>query len=274
MAKAPVIVFSHGGGPLPVLGDPSHDQIVHSLRNRVPSILRLNTPDRPCAIVLITAHWSERRPTISSGASHGLLYDYYGFPPESYSLKYPAPGSPEVAHEVAAAMRDEGLNPVLDSERGWDHGVFIPCSIAIPKADIPIVQLSVIDNEDAIEHYKMGRALAKLREHNVSIVGSGFATLHNLRTMISGAMALPEFRKRNDEWSQALTRAVSESDPEAREEMLAEWRTFPHAYEMHPHGGAEHFLSLIVAAGAGGEGKAKHYKDDYKGVDMFSYYWE
>lgn len=118
MTRAPVIVLSHGGGPLPILGDPGHKHICNSLKTRVPKILRLDTPQAPRAIVLVTAHWSERNPTISSGSKHRLLYDYHGFPAESYRLKYDAPGSPEVAEEVAQAMREVGLKPELDDDRG------------------------------------------------------------------------------------------------------------------------------------------------------------
>lgn len=84
----------------------------------MPKILKLGTPEAPRAIVVITAHWSENHPTISSGKSHKLYYDYGGFPPESYKLKYPAPGAPDVAQEVKEAMEAEGLNPVLDPSRG------------------------------------------------------------------------------------------------------------------------------------------------------------
>lgn len=118
MPRAPVIALSHGGGPMPLLNDPSHTQIVHSLRTRVPKLLKLGTPDEPRAIVLVTAHWSERYPTISNAEKPGLLYDYYGFPPEAYKLRYDAPGSPEVAGEVFEALRGEGLEPEFDGERG------------------------------------------------------------------------------------------------------------------------------------------------------------
>lgn len=118
MTRAPVIAISHGGGPMPLLGDPAHEHIVHSLRTRVPQLLRLGTPQAPRAIVLVTAHWSERNPTISSADKHKLYYDYYGFPPETYKIKYDARGSPDVAQEVAQALRDESLNPELDEERG------------------------------------------------------------------------------------------------------------------------------------------------------------
>src|SRR5690606_25164328 len=105
-------------GPLPVLGDPNHKAITHSLRNRVPKILGLGTARAPRAIVVVTAHWLEERPTVSSAERHALYYDYYNFPPESYSLRYDAPGSPAVADQMRAAMEAEGLQPVMNPERG------------------------------------------------------------------------------------------------------------------------------------------------------------
>lgn len=113
-----VIAVCHGGGPMPVLRDPGHTALVKSMTEKVPKILNLGTPDAPRAIVLVTAHWSQTRPTISNASKHQLYYDYGGFPPESYKLKYDAPGSPEVATEVFDALQKAGMNPQMDSERG------------------------------------------------------------------------------------------------------------------------------------------------------------
>ncbi|KAF2430972.1 Extradiol aromatic ring-opening dioxygenase [Tothia fuscella] len=274
MTRGAVISLSHGGGPMPVLGDPGHADIVRSLKTRVPQILRLNTPEAPRAIVVVTAHWSERKPTISNGNKHDLYYDYGGFSPESYKLKYPAPGSASVAKEVYEALKGEGLQPDNDGERGWDHGVFIPLLLIHPKADIPIVQVSVLSSESPSAHYKMGVALSKLRDSNIAIIGSGFASFHNLRVMFSGGAQDPSFRIRNEAWNEAITNAVTNASGEKRRKKLEEWRKFPGAYEMHPRGGAEHFLPLIVCAGAGGDGvAAEKYTDEFMGLDMYSYYW-
>jgi aromatic ring-opening dioxygenase catalytic subunit (LigB family) len=118
MTKGAVISFAHGGGPMPVLDDPTHKDIVYSLNNRVPKILRLGTPEAPRAIIIVTAHWSERVPTISNAEKHSLYYDYGGFPPEAYKLKYDAPGSPAVAKEVFDVLQAAGLKPDNDGERG------------------------------------------------------------------------------------------------------------------------------------------------------------
>ncbi|OMP82940.1 4,5-DOPA dioxygenase extradiol-like protein [Diplodia seriata] len=274
MPRAPVVCVSHGGGPLPVLGDPEHEQLASSMRERVPAILNLGTPDQPRAIVLVTAHWSERNPTISNGRKHSLLYDYVGFSPECYQLKYDAPGAPDVANEVAEALRAEGLKPEFDEDRGWDHGVFVPMLLINPKADVPIVQMSVLTSEDPADHFRMGQALSKLRDSNVAIVGSGFPSLHNLRALFGGIAQQPSFKSRNDAWSRAVNDAVGEEKSEERREKLEKWRKFPGSYDMHPRGGADHFLPLIVCAGAAGDGKGKKYSDKYMGIDMFSYYWK
>jgi len=275
MLRGAVIALSHGGGPLPVLGDPASAALANSLRTRVPSILRLDCAEqRPRAIVLVTAHWSRPVPTISSAASHKLYYDYGGFPPESYKLKYPAPGSPDVAERVAELMRGEGLAPELDPERGWDHGVFVPMLLVRPEADIPVVQVSVLSSEDPADHLAMGRALRKLRDENVAIVGSGFASFHNLRFMFGGATEQPGFKAKNDEWSRAVTEAAVTKDAKERGHKFEAWRGWPSAYVSHPRGGAEHFLPLVVCAGAAGDEVGKWYTDEYVGLDIYSYYWE
>lgn len=284
MPVGPVIALSHGGGPMPLLNDPGHKSIIYSLRNRIPEILRLASPThRPSAIILVTAHWTTPSPVISSGPSPALLYDYYGFPPETYSLKYPAPGAPALAARVAAAMAAEGLHPTLDAARGWDHGVFVPLTLAVPAADIPVVQVSVLASEDPAQHLRMGRALAALREDNVAIVGSGFASFHNLGIMRSlrgfAGNSLDKnwlaFKAKTDEWNAALTEAVAPANATERADRVARWRELPHADMMHPPRGGEHFMPLIVCAGAAREedGAAKTYKDEYMGVDIFTYYW-
>ncbi|CAI4212463.1 unnamed protein product [Parascedosporium putredinis] len=175
--------------PLPILGDPNHGDIVASLSTRVPRILGLGTPRAPRAIIVVTAHWLEGHPTISSAPKHELYYDYYNFPEAAYSLKYDAPGSPEVAAEIRAAMLAEGLQPKLDAKR---------------------VQVSVLESEDPAAHFRMGAALSKLRDSNVAIVGSGFASFHNLGILRrlrapTNHADLAGFRARSDTWNVALS---------------------------------------------------------------------
>lgn len=270
--------------------DTYHKDIVRSLKTRVPKLLRLNTPEAPRAIIMVTAHWSETNPTISNARKHKLYYDYGGFPPETYKLKYDAPGSPEIAKEVFNALQKVGLKPKNDEERGkisayatksnyltscqgWDHGVFVPLLLIHHAADIPIIQLSVLSTEDPTQHFLMGQALATLRDSNVAIIGSGFASFHNNQLLFSGISSEPKFQARNVAFSKSITEAILEEDVEQRREKLEQWRKLPNTFEMHPKHGAEHFMPLLVCAGAGGAGKAEMYTDEFMKMDMYSYYW-
>ncbi|EXU96328.1 aromatic ring-opening dioxygenase, LigB subunit [Metarhizium robertsii] len=278
MPVAPVIALSHGGGPLPILGDKNHESIVYSLKNRVPKILGLGTPSAPRAIVLVTAHWSTAVPTVSSAARHDLYYDYSGFPSESYALKYPAPGDPPIAREIKSLLDAHGLRARLDPSRGWDHGVFIPMLLVNPAADVPIVQVSVLESEDPEHHLRIGAALARLRHRNIAIIGSGFASLHNFAAMrglrFGGTAFVRDFKALSDEWNAALTAAATAEASDDRWTALRAWRTLPHANQMHPPRAGEHFMPLLVCAGAAGDGeKAGVYKDVYSGVDILTYYW-
>jgi aromatic ring-opening dioxygenase catalytic subunit (LigB family) len=272
---------------MPLLGDPTHKTIVESLKKRVPEVLGLNdAARRPRAIVLVTAHWNTDEPRISGAARPELIYDYYGFPPEAYAVKYAAPGEPELAREVAEVLRAEGLNgTAVDPERGWDHGVFVPMKLVRPEADVPIVQVSVLQSEDPERHLRMGRALRRLRAANVAVVGSGFASFHNIRVMMALRTASPaqarQIQEVSQAWNDALNRALqlgaaqagAEADARRRDGISA-WRELPGADVMHPPRGGDHFMPLIVCAGAAAEDEVtRAYRDDYQGVDIYTYYW-
>jgi len=142
-----------------------------------------------------------------------------------------------------------------------------------PKADIPIVQLSVLSSDSPEQHYAMGRALAPLRDSGIAIVGSGMPTFHNLRLMFSGGASDPGFQRRNKEWSDRLTATIMKENGEERGKELESWREWVGAKEAHPQGGVEHFLPLVVCAGAGGNSKGEAFGDDVMGTKQYSYYW-
>jgi aromatic ring-opening dioxygenase catalytic subunit (LigB family) len=179
---------------------------------------------------------------------------------------------------VKAALEEQGLKPVLDAERGWDHGVFIPMLLVNPAANVPIVQVSVLESEDPEEHLRMGAALSKLRQDNIAIVGSGFASLHNFQAyheLRSGSPAkIKSWTDRVDQWNRALTEAVGAESREERWRRLKGWRELPHADDMHPPRRGEHFLPLVVCAGAALEGeRAGVYEDEFMGAGIKTYYW-
>ncbi|KAI5637561.1 catalytic ligB subunit of aromatic ring-opening dioxygenase domain-containing protein [Phthorimaea operculella] len=241
---APAVFVNHGGGPMPLLGDKEHRGLTNFLRDDIKKHVNLENIK---AIILVTAHWEESKVTISSGKHHDLYFDYYGFPPESYQYKYNAPGDPELAKRIQEVLKKNGIDSKLDPKRGWDHGVFVPMMLINPAADIPIIQISVLSNQDAEEHYKLGQALHAFRKEGIAIFGSGMS-YHNMREFRYGRQKNEVV---NEEFDNFLNKVCTSEDAE-RKAGLVKWRGQPGATEAHPMGAAEHFMPLIVVAGAGG----------------------
>ncbi|MCB1836338.1 MAG: dioxygenase [Alcanivoracaceae bacterium] len=240
MTTPTILYLSHGGGPLPLLGDAGHREMVSALNNVAAQI------QTPSAILVISAHWEEERPTVTSGASPALVYDYYGFPEESYHIQYPCAGAPAFAQRVHEALKSAGFDAQQDDERGFDHGLFVPLKIMYPDADIPCIQLSLLSSLDAEQHIQLGEALRSLQEENLLVIGSGFS-FHNMRAFF--AEETDEIRAMNegfDAWlnDTCLNAELSEA---ARRQRLVEWDTAPHARYCHPR--EEHLLPLQVCYG-------------------------
>lgn len=244
VTRQPALFIPHGGGPCFFMDWNPADTWVgmaHFLKT-VASTL----PQRPSAIVMVSAHWLEPQFRVTGQASPELIYDYYGFPAQTYELTYPAPGQPQLAEQIVQHIQAEGLAAQVDSERGFDHGMFIPLKLMFPGADIPVIQLSLRNDLDPAAHLQLGQALAKLRDENVLIIGSGMS-FHNMRAYGDSRFSAPsaEF----DAW---LTQVV-ESHAAERAQLLQQWAAAPHAYSCHPAGHEEHLIPLLVAAGAGSD---------------------
>lgn len=245
--RAPILYLPHGGGPLPLLGDRGHHEMVAFLRQVTPS---LGTPE---AIVVISAHWEEAEATITAGAAPELIYDYFGFPEEAYQVTYPAPGAPDLAQRLHSMLQQAGISARLDAQRGFDHGLYVPLKLMYPAADIPCLQLSLVRGLDARTHLDIGRALAPLRQHNVLIIGSGFS-FHNLRAFFSFRAGDPDPGNLDfDNWLNDSCCLESISDAERRQRLL-DWERAPSSRYCHPR--EEHLLPLHVCA-AMAEGPAK-----------------
>jgi 4,5-DOPA dioxygenase extradiol len=262
--KQPTLFIPHGGGPCffmdPAGGPPG--PMWRGMQAYLAGLIG-SLPERPQAILLISGHWEEDVITAHVGNGQPLLYDYYGFPEHTYHLQWPAPGAPGVARRAAELLRGAGFATGEESERGWDHGVFIPMMVAVPGADIPLAQLSLRRDLDPAAHIAMGRALAPLRDEGVLIVGSGMS-FHNLGARGSAVT------ERADLWDAALTAAVTDPDPAERAARVARWEELPFARFAHPE--EEHLLPLMVALGAGGEdAAARDYRDTVIGWVVSGY---
>lgn len=234
----PSFYISHGGGPWPWL-----DGMVEGPYARLAASLRRLPEDagqRPRAILMISAHWEAPAFTVQAHPRPPMIYDYYGFPEHSYQIRYPAPGNPDLALRVADLLRTAGLPTAIDPDRGYDHGMYAPLAIAYPDADMPVVQLSLLQGLDPAAHIALGRALAPLRDEGILIVGSGLS-YHNLRAFGPAAEAASTAF---DTWlHEVLARPAAE-----RLQALIDWQLAPAARQAHPR--EEHLLPLMVAVGA------------------------
>jgi aromatic ring-opening dioxygenase catalytic subunit (LigB family) len=237
--RLPTYFISHGGGPWPWMKEEMgtiYDQLEASLADMPRQIGR-----KPDAILMVSAHWEEPAFTVMGNPHPPMLYDYGGFPAHTYQVRYDAPGSPGLARRVQALIEAAGLPVRIDAERGFDHGTFSPMAAIYPKADVPVVQLSLRRGLDPAEHIALGRAIAPLRDENVLIVGSGLS-YHNLRAF--GPQAR-DGSKAFDDW---LVQAVVGAAGDRRSELLLQWSGAPAARIAHPR--EEHLIPLMVAAGA------------------------
>jgi len=242
MDHGTILYLPHGGGPLPLMGDPGHVELISFLRNIRPRL------GKPRAILVISAHWEESQPTIQSHEQPEMLYDYYGFPPESYQITYPAPGHPRLAQEVQHELEQAGFKPQMDGKRGFDHGVFVPLKMMIPEADIPCFQISLIKGLDPAQHIELGRALHFLRSQNVLIVGSGMS-FHNMRAFFKRDQTESHPDVEFDQW---LIKTCCSEDLSGieRDHHLMNWSQAPAARYCHPR--EEHLIPLHVCYGAAG----------------------
>ena len=258
-AVQPSLYIPHGGGPCFFMPDPT------GLWSGMEAYLRsipASLPERPRAILLVSAHWETPGFAFTGGERPGLIYDYYGFPPHTYELTYPAPGAPWLAERAAGLLRAGGMAATVDPEHGFDHGMFIPLKVAFPEADIPVVEMSLDAGLDPALHLAAGRALAPLREQGVLIVGSGMS-FHNMQAIRNPALAT--YSTDFDAW---LRRAAT-ADAAERDALLAQWDLAPNARHSHPR--EEHLLPLMVAAGASGAPGKVDYNEVMLGSALSGY---
>lgn len=258
------LYISHGGGPLPLLGDAGHNEMVHYLQQ-----IASNIP-KPSAILLISAHWEEEQPTVTGSAHPGLIYDYYGFPDEAYAIGYPAAGEPHLAQQVFTSLEANGLQPAIDNSRGFDHGMFIPLKLMYPKADIPCVQLSLVNNLDPELHIQMGEALAGIQHENLLIIGSGFS-FHNMPAFFSpGRDRDQEMNEAFETWLIETCSAVNINEA-VRKQLLVNWSHAPHARFCHPR--EEHLLPLHVCYGVNTCASREFFQLEILGKSASFYLW-
>ncbi len=231
----PSLFLSHGS-PLLALEDSATGRFLDGLGQQLP---------RPRAILVASAHFMRREPTVTLSAQPGTVHDFSGFPAELHAMRYPAPGDPALARRVAALLERTAITARVDPQAGLDHGVWVPLHRMYPQADIPVVALSVNPHGSAADHYRTGLALQPLRSEGVLVIGSGGFS-HNLRALDwqhPHAPASPAVER----FTTALRDHLLRGDVDA----ALEWHSLSDALTNHPS--SEHLYPLYVALGAAGQ---------------------
>lgn len=234
----PAIFVSHGS-PDTAIADTAAARFLRGAASNI---------GQPAAIVVVTAHFElDDLVGVTADAAPDMIYDFGGFSPELSKIVYPAPGHPQLAAELVDALRAAGLHAEEVTNRGFDHGTWVPLHLMFPQADVPVVQISVDPQRDAAHHFALGQLLSGLGRRNILVIGSGSFT-HNL------GEAFAAF-KRGDRVSQAPDWVIEFSDwmrarlREGDLEALLAYRTnAPYAVRNHPTD--EHLMPLYVALGA------------------------
>lgn len=241
MTVFPTLFVSHGAPDVAIAGTEA-SRFLQSLSSALP---------RPRAIVVASAHYeAEGQVRVSGDARPQTIHDFGGFDPKLHQLEYPAPGEPRLAAAIAERLRAASFEAAVETDRGFDHGTWVPLLLAYPDADIPVVQVSIDPGRDAAYHVSLGQALAPLREEGILVLGSGSFT-HNLREAFvnvrSGtrSAATPDWVQSFADW---MTDQILAGDQEA---LMDYRRRAPFAHENHPTD--EHLMPLYVAMGAAGD---------------------
>ena len=198
---------------------------------------------KPKALVIFTAHWESEVLTISSSDNeYETIYDFGGFPPELYEIKYRAKGSSNIASMLETKFKNKGIPVHHNMTRGLDHGSWTLLHRMYPEANIPVVQISVNPFLSAKEQFKIGEALKGLGQEDILVIGSG-VTVHNLRALKWNQTTPEQWAIEFDDW---IIKHMQTTDKDA----LFNWeKNAPHAQLAVPR--AEHFVPLFIAMGNG-----------------------
>ncbi|HWA75746.1 MAG TPA: class III extradiol ring-cleavage dioxygenase [Polyangiaceae bacterium] len=193
---------------------------------------------RPRAVLMLSAHWVDAPITLGATRTVPLVYDFYGFPERYYQMQYAAPGAPELATRLRGLLANE---TVRDSQRGLDHGAYVPLASLYPNADVPVLQAS-LPSLDPGRLFALGKALSPLRDEGVLIIGSGFLT-HNLRAAdLRGGSPPPAWALEFDAWA---ADALARNDVDALLDFQKRAPAVDLALPTH-----EHYVPVLAALGA------------------------
>jgi 4,5-DOPA dioxygenase extradiol len=225
-------LFICHGGPTLAIDDNKYVNFLKTLGDKY----------NPSAIIIFTAHWVSDVTTISAlDNSYNMIYDFYGFPDDLYSIKYNAKGSTKIAEKIQNKLTEKGIPARLNTSRGLDHGSWVLLHLIYPEANIPIIQVSVNPDLPLEKQYQIGKALQELDEENVLIIGSG-ATVHNLSKINFDSDKTENWALEFDDW---LIDKVIKKDVQS---LYLYEKIAPHSKMAVPS--REHLVPLFIALGS------------------------
>ena len=226
----PAIFFGHGN-PMNALSRNAYTDGWASIGKSIP---------RPKAVLAVSAHWCLPACAVTANPAPPTIHDFGGFPRELYEVKYPAPGSPELAKRVKDLLSPVAVG--LDETRGLDHGTWAVLTHVFPKADIPVVQLIIDERQPPGFHFEIGKRLAVLREEGVLVIGSG-NIVHNLRTYVWDNPDVQAF-----DWAVRFERRVREFVLKGDDAQVVDYKNLdPDAMLSVPT--PDHYLPLLYILG-------------------------
>lgn len=229
----PSFFIAHGA-PLLALENNEYTQFLNQLGQNLP---------RPKAIILFSAHWESSMQKVSEVETYDTIYDFGGFDSALYQIKYPAKGNQQLSQEIKVLFKENGIPFEVESKRGLDHGAWVVLRLLYPKADIPVISMSVNPKLNPEEQYKIGKSLSALRAKDVLIIASG-GTVHNLRAVKWADNEVDQWALEFDNW--LATHLYNwDLDSLFKYDSLA-----PYAEYAVPPYGNEHFIPIFYALGA------------------------
>lgn len=246
----PPVFISHGAPSLIIEDIPAREFLVE-----------LGQKYQDIKVVLcISAHWETSIPEVTLNPSPGTIHDFYGFPDELYHINYPAPGSPALAKETYNLIENADLECLKNSNRGLDHGSWVPLSLMFPDANIPIIQLSIQHHMDPLKHIEVGKAISPLKDEGILIIGSGGA-VHPLGYASFRTGASP------DQWALDFEEWLTEKVTAADELSLTNYRSLsPHPERAHPY--PDHLMPLMTVFGAAHETRGEKIHGSWYAGDL------
>ncbi len=228
------IFLPHGGGPMPLLQDEGHKDIISLFQ-------KIGKENHPDLIVIFSAHHETEDIHVIYDNKDQLTFDYYGFPKETYNYQYRPPKDIETGKRIVDLLNENNIK-ALSSDRGFDHGVFVPLMLMYPKADIPVIQISLKKGLDPEFHIKLGESLRNLDKENILFLGSGFS-FHNLRSFFT-----PGKDEKNESFHDWLVEVITgDMSYQERRHKLINWLEAPNANYVHPR--SEHLIPLHITFG-------------------------